>query len=183
MDWKGLGGQLVKQGLPLIGGLLGGPAGALGAKAAVSLLSSTLDLPEEATADDVLGTIRANPEALIKLKEAELQHKERLQELLLEETRLEIQDVANARSREVEMAKAIGGRDVNLYVMAYLVIIGFFGTFGTIIFSALPTTAEKLIFLLLGGLISAFERVLSYFFGTSRSSREKTALLSAKERQ
>ena len=182
MDWKGLGGQLIKKGLPLLGGLLAGPVGALGARAAVTLLSSSLDLKEEeATPDDVLGLLRANPEALEKLKEAEFKHKERLQELLLEETRLEIQDVANARSREVELVKATGGKDINLYVMAYMVIAGFFGTFGVIIFSVMPVTAEKLVFLLLGGLISAFERVLSYFFGTSRSSREKTNLLSMKD--
>ena len=179
MDWKGLGGQLIKKGLPLIGGLLLGPPGALGAKAAVSLLSSTLDLKaEDATPDDIAGLLQANPEKLDMVIADEHKHKERLQELLLEEKRLEVQDTINARSREVELTKVTGKRDINLYVMSYMVIAGFFGTFGAIIFSVLPATSEKLVFLLLGGLIAAFERVLGYFFGTSRSSRDKTALLS-----
>ena len=179
MDWKGFGSQLIKKGLPLLGGLLGGPPGALGAKAAVGLISSVFGVDEEeVTPDNLNGLIRANPEKLLELKKAEFNHKERLQALLLEETKLIIQDVSNARSRETEITKVTGKRDVNLYVMSYMVILGFFGTFGTIIFIAFPSTSEKLIFLLLGGLISAFERVLNYFFGTSRSSKDKTALLS-----
>ena len=177
MDWKNLDGQLIKKGLPLNRGLLGGPVGALGAKAAVSLLSSTLDLPEEATADEVLGTIRANPEALLKIKAAELKHKERLQELLLEETRLIIQDTADARNREIAITKITGKRDVNLYILAWSVVIGFVAKTGMMYFRPIPSSAIGPINQLFGALAAGFGLVLGYFFGSSKSSVDKTKLM------
>ena len=177
MDWKNLGGQLIKKGLPLIGGLLGGPVGALGARAAVSLLSSTLDLPEEATADEVRGAIRANAEALLKIKAAELKHKERLQELLLEETRLVIQDTADARNREVAITKITGKRDVNLYILAWSVVIGFFAMTGMMYFRPIPSSVIGPINQLFGALAAGFGLVLGYFFGSSKSSTDKTKLM------
>ena len=175
--WKELGTQLIKKGLPLIGGLLGGPVGALGAKAAVSLLSSTLNLPEEATPEEIVGTIRANPEALIKLKEAELKHKERLQELLLEETRLTIQDTADARNREIAITKITGKRDINLYILAWSVVIGFFAMTGMMYFRPIPPAAIGPINQLFGALAAGFGLVLGYFFGSSKSSTDKTKLM------
>lgn len=178
MDWKEVGGHLLKQGLPLLGGLLGGPAGALGAKAAVSIVSSALGLEGEAEPEDVLGIIKANPEKLLELKKAEMAHKERLQELLLEERALEIKDVSDARAREVAVVQATGKKDINLYVLAWLVVGGFFGLCGTLVFVTIPGGSDKIVYLLFGGLVAGFTQVLNYFFGSSKSSVDKTKLLS-----
>jgi len=178
MDWKEVGGFLLKQGLPLLGGLLGGPPGALGAKAAVSIVSSGLGLKEDADPEDVLGIIKANPEKLLELRKAEMAHKERLQELLLEEAKLEVQDRAGARSREVSITQATGKRDINLYVLAWLVVGGFFGLCGTLVFVTIPGGSDKIVYLLFGGLVAGFTQVLNYFFGSSKSSSDKTKLLS-----
>jgi hypothetical protein len=178
MDWKDLGSTLLQKGLPLIGGLLGGPVGALGAKAAVSLVSSALDLePEKTTANDVLELIQANPESLIKLKEAEMAHKERLQALLLEEKGLELKDVADARARERAIVEATGKKDLNLYVLAWTVIAGFFSLCGILMYVKLPEGSSQVVYLLFGGLVAGFSQVLGYFFGSSKSSSDKTKLL------
>ena len=127
MDWKEVGLQFVKKGLPLLGGLMGGPVGSLGAQAAISLVSSALGKGEaEITPETIIQTISANPESLVELRKMEMNHSERLQELLLEERKLELQDVASARSREVEIVKATGSKDTNLYVLAYAFVGGFF---------------------------------------------------------
>jgi len=190
MDWKGLGEQLFKKGLPLLGGLLGGPAGALGAKAAVSLVSSALGLKEEdATPDKILERIEADPQALIDLKKAEMAHKERLQALLLEEKELELKDIADARARERAIVEATGKKDVNLYVLAYLFVSGFFIT--TIAMSWLlilgkipediPQGATMLLGMLFGTLTAGVGAIMQYFFGSSKSSKEKTELLAQRK--
>ena len=178
MDWKGLGEQLFKKGLPLLGGLLGGPVGALGAKAAVSLVSSALGLKaEDATPDKILERIEADPQALIELKKAEMAHKERLQTLLLEEKELELKDVADARARERAIVEATGKKDWNLYVLAWVTVLGFFGLTGLLMKVSIPESSSEVVFILFGGLVAGFTQVLGYFFGSSRGSSDKTKLL------
>lgn len=177
-DWKKVGIQLAQKGLPLLGGLLGGPAGALGGKAAVSLISSALDLePEKTTPDEVFDLIEANPESIIRLKEAEMAHKERLQALLLEEKKLELKDVADARARERAIVEATGKKDLNLYILAWTVIVGFFTLCAILMKISLPEGSSQVIYLLFGGLVAGFTQVLGYFFGSSKSSSDKTKLL------
>ena len=50
-----------------------------------------------------------------------------LSRIALEQDRLAMQDRAGARNREVEITKATGKRDVNLYVLAWVVMGGFLG--------------------------------------------------------
>jgi len=40
-----------------------------------------------------------------------------------------------------------------------------------------PAGSTQAIFMLLGGLVSSFTAVFAFFFGSSKSSQEKTALL------
>ena len=107
MDWKEVGLQFVKKGLPLLGGLIAGPAGSLGAQAAISLVSSVLGKGEdEITPETVAQTINANPESLVELRKLEMQHKERLQEFLIEEKRIQLE-----RDR-LDFQDQAGGREV-----------------------------------------------------------------------
>jgi len=178
MDWKDLGTQLLNKGLPLLGGLLGGPVGAVGAKAAVSLVSSALGLnAQDTTPDKILERIEADPQALIDLKKAEMAHKERLQTLVLEEKELELKDVADARARERAIVEATGKRDVNLYILAWTVVGGFFGLCAVLTLVPIPGGSDKIVYLLFGGLVAGFSQVLGYFFGSSKSSSDKTKLL------
>jgi len=50
MDWKTIGGQLAKIGLPLLGGAVGGPAGAMIGKAVAASLGLGADATPEQTA-------------------------------------------------------------------------------------------------------------------------------------
>lgn len=146
-----------------------GPPGGMAATAAVNLFKNGLS-GKKPTPENIDELVDIAPNLIKRLEQ---DHAVKLQELIN-------QDLANARSREVEIAKATGKRDTNLYIMSYMVIAGFFGTFGAVIFLTLPLAQEKIIFLLLGGLIAAFERVLQYFFGSSRGSQHKTDLLGKK---
>ncbi|MDH3327106.1 MAG: hypothetical protein OEM38_10360 [Gammaproteobacteria bacterium] len=194
MDWKDLGKSLVSQGASLLGGVLGGPAGAVAGKMVAGLFGTDPDSPEEA-----MNAIQADPDALSKLKEFEMRHKEKLQELQLEETRAFLADRDSARQREMAMVSATGEKDNNIYIIAYIVIGSFFLLTGYMlyaIFSAPPTMVgadgvtvlgikdklsnDPVIMLIIGALISGFTQVLSYFFGSSKGSSEKTKMMGIK---
>lgn len=81
MDWKGVG-SIIGKAAPIIGGLLGGPAGA----SAGSLVANVLGVKE--TPEAVSEALTANPEALAKVQEAQLKYKTRLAEIALEEKEL-----------------------------------------------------------------------------------------------
>ncbi len=208
MDWKDIGRSLVSQGAPLLGGLLGGPAGAVAGKLVAGLFGADPENPEE-----VMNAIQGDPNAMVKLRELENNHKEKLQELQLEETKAFLSDIDSARKREAAVVAATGGKDINLYVLSYIVVGAFFllvlvlilGEFG--MFSNQMVLADAngnllkdaeghlqfigknpinklkdnaLIMMIVGALISGFTQVLSYFFGSSKGSSDKNKYIQAK---
>jgi|GEM_PF-781405 len=208
MDWSDIGRSLVSQGAPLLGGIIGGPAGAVAGKLVAGLFGADPENPEE-----VMNAIQADPEAITKLRQLEHTHKEKLQELQLEETKAFLSDVNSAREREAAVVAATGKKDINLYILSYIVVGAFFllvvllilGEFGVFAkdmiladaagqplkdasgnfryISTNPVTSLKenaLIMMIVGGLISGFTQVLSYFFGSSKSSSDKNKYLQAK---
>ncbi|OPY67575.1 MAG: hypothetical protein A4E57_02238 [Syntrophorhabdaceae bacterium PtaU1.Bin034] len=183
MDWRDIGKALVSQGVPLLGGLLGGPAGAIAGKVVAGLFDADPGSPES-----VMNAIQQDPEAMRKLREFELTHQQKLQELQLEETKAFLADIDSARRREAAVVAATGKADRHLYVLAYIMT----GTFlllagylfhgaiygGSSVVAALKD--NSLVMLIIGALISGFTQVLSYFFGSSQGSAEKTKVMSAR---
>jgi len=183
MDWKDIGRSLISQGAPLLGGLLGGPAGATAGKLVAGLFGVDPESPEE-----VMNAIQGDPEAIAKIRELEMQHKFKLQELQLEETQAFLKDIDSARSREASIVAATGEKDRDLYILAYIVVGAFFLLTAYLAYGAMnPGTGgesslgkDPLIMMIVGGLISGFTQVLSYFFGSSQGSAAKNKFFSAK---
>lgn len=170
MDWKTVGSKILKE-LPLIGTVLGGPV----VGGAVSVLASALGCAAEP--DAVMRAIQTDPMAAEKLKEAEMANKIELQKLVLQQDQMYILDVQNARQRQIEVTKATGKTDVNLYTLAWLVVGCFFLLVAVLMFVTLPETNIGPINQLFGAMAAGFGMVLAYFFGSSKSSAEKTQLL------
>jgi len=180
MTWKDIG-DFVKKGAPLLGAVLGGPAGgAIG-----SLVSSAFGSDEDPA--KLLSIMESDPEALSKLKDLEFKHHERLEELSIEAARVQLEeskaylaDTQSARQREAAVVQATGKKDVNLYVLAWVVVGGFFILTGMLML--IPEldgrTNNAMVNILFGGLVSGFATVLGYFFGSSKGSTDKTQLLS-----
>jgi len=156
---------------PLIGGLLGGPA----ATKVLPIIASVLGVDN--SEQDIAAALQNDPEAYLKLKTAELSHIEILQRIAFEETGAFLADRQSARSREIESVRATGKRDWFLYGLASLVVTGFFGLVGLVIFHPLPKGSELYVGMLFGGLQTGFVAVLSYFFGSSKGSADKNNLL------
>ena len=169
MDWKDIKGFIGK-GAPLIGSLMGGPAGGM----VGSMVANALGV--EANPQSIADELKSNPDAMLKLKELQLTHKTKFEELNLEETKAHLADRQNARQREIENLKAGGSNDF-MYWLAGLVVVGFFAAIGVVFFVDMPKESEKLIYLLLGILGAEFGSVMRYFFGSSKGSADKTAML------
>lgn len=177
MDWKGIG-KKVFEAAPLIGTVLGGPAGgAVGS--VVSMVGSALGLePDETTPKAVDALLMSDPDALLKLKQAEMDHKVELQKLALETDRVFLADRSDARSREVEITKVTEKRDATLIGLAWLVVIGFFTVMVLLMYKGIaPESSSEVVYLLIGALTTGFGTVLAYFFGSSKGSADKTATL------
>lgn len=183
MDWSKVVG-LVKTAAPLLGTCIGGPAGtAAGALAsgAISLVASAFGVEESDNPEAIYNAIQADPDAIIKLKQIELNNKTELERIALQRDQASLADIQNARMREIEMAKATGKKDINLYVLAWLIIAGFFSLVILLMFIDMPEDSNGVIFLLFGALAAGFGQVLQYFFGTTKSSGDKTAIMALKK--
>lgn len=174
MDWKDIA-EIIGKAAPIAGGLLGGPAGA----AVGSLVASVLGV--SSTPDAVSQAVKNNPDAALKLKEMELDYAFELNKLALESERMKIADIQSARSADVAKTQATGKRDYNLYALSWCLFVGFFTLVAILIFYKVPQDSSGVIFMLFGTLSAGFGSVVTYFFGSSKSSADKTDLLAKAE--
>ncbi|MDI6796111.1 MAG: hypothetical protein QMD09_04165 [Desulfatibacillaceae bacterium] len=178
MDWKTLGKNIAKVGAPILGTAVGGP---LGGAAAGALVAGIFG----ASADDpaaIAQAIAGDPQAAVKLRELELAHKIDLEKLILDETKAYLADRQDARAREVATTQATGKRDTPLYVLAGVVVTGFFVLCAVLMYVPIPDGQGSAVLLLFGGLVSGFSTVLAYFFGSSKGSADKNTILAATNR-
>lgn len=143
---------------------------------AAGLISSVLDCDNTPEAIEK-SLLNANPEQITALKKMAFQHKEKLIELATANDKLYIQDIQNARQREIEIVRATGGKDYNLYILAWTVVFGFFALVGVMMFVELPDANLGPVNQLFGAMSIGFGVVLQYFFGSSKSSSDKTKLM------
>ena len=142
MEWKDLANKFFKF-APMVGTVLGGPAGAA-AGGLISIIGNAFGLtPEETTPEKINHLLATDPQAAIKMAEIEANNKVELQKMILEQERIRLADVASARAREVEITKATGKRDINLYILSYLFIIGFFVSIITMLVLSLSGKLPK----------------------------------------
>lgn len=120
------------------------------------------------------------PEQTIKIKELEYSHKEKWLTLAVEQDKAYLADVQSARNREIEIVKTTGKKDLNLYLLAWIIVIGFFCLCGILLFRQMPSGQNEIVYILFGGLAAGFGTVLNYFFGSSKGSNEKNTMLAAR---
>ena len=72
---------------------------------------------------------------------------------------------------------ATGKRDINLYVLAWMVVGLFFALVGLLMFVVLPEANVGPVNQLFGAMATGFGMVLQYFFGSSKGSADKTAAM------
>lgn len=174
MDWKTIIGTVA----PWIATAVGGPLGGLAVEAAANALGLS-EKTESALKQAISGV---SPEQMMALKTADQAFQVKMQELgfshiqKLEE--LAVQDRNSAREREIKTGDSRTPR-----IIACVVILGFFAILLTMMFKDLPASSKEAALIMLGALGSAFTGVISYYYGSTAGSAEKSKLLAQSQPQ
>lgn len=159
---------------PTIATAIGGPFAGM----AVAALQKALGLNPVDPADADKATIEqailtATPETILAIKQAENAFNIKLEELKISKDQLVLQDVANARAREIAV------KDNTPKTLAYLTTAGFFtALIGTFLVD-IPDGSKAIIFSMIGSLGTVWISQQGYYFGSSMGSAQKTDALTA----
>lgn len=157
MNWGSVAGAVGKF-APLLGSALGGPAGG----AVGSLVASVLGVEDTPSA---VSAALADPDAAVKLQALQVKHKERLSEIALETTRIELQDKHSARVAHKHSPMPA----VICCALTVLVGLGAWLLFTV----EIPSDNREIAYLLFGTLLAKWGDSIAYWVGTTRSSAEK----------
>lgn len=178
MDWK----SIVKAVAPTIATALGGPFAGLGVKALSEALLGNSDGTEDQVAEAVLA---ANPEQLLSIKQADQAFATRMKELDIDLEKNYIADTSDARHVFAEN-KGVFWLGISVLVTFAAVMVGvLWGSFEiltggiTVKDVAIVATVSGLIGTVVGYVAANAQQVVSYFFGSSRGSADKTAAMSS----
>jgi len=171
MSWSSIG-KTIAEYAPLLGGVVGGPAGAgIG-----SLIASAFGVEDKP--DAILKAIKADPEAAIKLKELEVTHKYDLERIKLREAEAYLDDTQNARGmygKHNEQADNIAHSIITFNIM-YVVAVAL-AQILAITMTDLPDAAIVVIGNVCGwiikGLLDERLQVCGFYFGSSLGSKSK----------
>ena len=184
MEWKDVSSTIAGSAPALagvIGGLVGGPAVGSAASVGISALLKILGLAPDAKPEDALKAIQADPEANLKLIIAENDFKLKQRDQEIEVMKAQLLDVQSARQREIETTKATGKRDINLFVLSWVIMGGFIGLIAALIMMQFVYSktlqSDPIITLCLGSFATDAGMVVGYFFGSSSGSAAKSQTL------
>lgn len=160
--------QQVAKVAPTVGAALGGPFAGM----ALNVVASALGVdPTEAAIEH---EISQNPDALLKLKTAEMELKVKMRELDITIEDLHGQDRRSAR----EMHMAL--RDKTPFVLATYILSAFTALAGVILWGlisqnlVIDPAIEKFLYFLFGAVSGWVTQVISFYFGSSKGSMLKT---------
>jgi hypothetical protein len=71
-------------------------------------------------------------------------------------------------------------KDIFQYLLGAVIVIGFFVLMIALVYKEIPGQNKDLLNLVIGALIGSFVTIVSYFYGSSKGSAEKNALLPEK---
>lgn len=115
-----------------------------------------------------------------KIKLMELAQQGELAELasLIDRLRVEAEDRASARQREIQT-----GDQATPRVLAGIMVAGFFLVLAWLLAQGMPPEGGEALLVLLGALSTGVAAVLSYYFGSSSGSAFKSKLLDEERRR
>jgi len=180
VNWSDLK-PIVAKAAPVLGTLIGGPAGA----AVGGIVAAALGV--EATPDNVAAALQRDPDAAIKLAQIQSEQAMRLADIQASLVVAEMQDTQNARQRDVEMRKAgfdnkRADRMILAVFLSLLAIIAALMMPFVLDTASLPPEVAAIFSTMAGMLLKMLSDAFQFEFGSSRGSAAKTAMM-ARERE
>lgn len=152
---------ILKTAAPALATAVAGPAGGM----AVKLIADKLGI-ENSTIEGVTAALQGNPELQLKLREIDLK-----------ELEVHAKDRDSARNREMAIAVSENAPTINKIVTPLLalgVVSLSFVLFTILIFVDVKDNAKDILIYILGVLSAAVTQILSYYFGSSQGSKDKS---------
>jgi hypothetical protein len=152
---------LLKGVAPVLATAVAGPAGG----AAVGWIASKLGI-DDATVEGVTQALTGNPEMAMKLKELDLEY-----------AKLDAQDRDSARQAYATVATSEHATKLDKSVVPILALgtVTLAFTFIAILmFRDVPVDQQQMVIFALGFITSSAGQVLSFYFGSSQGSKDKT---------
>jgi hypothetical protein len=146
---------------PVLATAVAGPAGG----AAVGWLASKLGIDDD-TIEGVTQALQGNPDMTLKLKELDLEY-----------AKMDAQDRDSARKAYAAVATSEHATQLDKAVVPVLAlgVVGLaFLLIGILMFVNTPGDQQQIIIFALGFITSAAGQVLSFYFGSSQGSKDKT---------
>jgi len=175
-------GSIIAKSAPLLGGVLGGPAGAAIGSVIAAKFGGSVDDPT-----DLINRIEGDPDAKMKLLEIQSNNEVELQRIhmMMAENELkyayleienENKDRDSARQREAALAQA-GQRDITPAILAYLLTTGVFIALYYLFTQSVPSDNKDIIVSIVSALTTVWVAAMAYYHGSSAGSRSKDTLL------
>lgn len=173
MNWNEVGDWLKTNGgagAALVGSLLtGNIPGAVAA--GVSLVTTATG---QATPDAALSQLQREPGTLLRLRELAVHDEVSIREHIRAIEVARLADVADARKMQIDTRSLIPA------VLALLVTLGFFGILVGMMTGWLKVADNQALLIMLGALGASWGAVMNFYFGSSKGSDDKNALLARK---
>jgi hypothetical protein len=153
--------SILKGVAPALATAVAGPAGGL----AVGWIADKLGIPDS-TIEGVTAALTSNPEMTLKLKELDLEY-----------AKLEVADRDSARQAYAAVATSEYSTALDKLVVPVLAlgVVGLaFSLIAILMFVNTPQDQQQIIIFALGFITSAAGQVLSFYFGSSQGSKDKT---------
>lgn len=167
MDWT----SVLRSIAPTVATALLGPLGGV----AVSALGNVLGV-SAATQDKIADVIKSagmTPEQITAIKQLELEYQENERQRGFKYAELAFQDRDSARKANVS-----GGTQLPLFWLSLLLLVVTIGSEAIVLFKGYPPETPELVVGRVLGLMDAVAMlVLSYWYGTTNGSAQKTELL------
>jgi hypothetical protein len=153
--------SILKTAAPALATAVAGPAGGM----AVKLIADKLGI-KDSTIEGVTAALQGNPELQLKLREIDIK-----------ELEVHAKDRDSARNREMAIAVSEHAPTINKIVTPLLalgVVSLSFVLFTILIFVDVKENAKDILIYILGVLSAAVTQILSYYFGSSQGSKDKS---------
>lgn len=129
---------------------------------------------EEGSTDKEIGMAlkHATPEQLLALKKTDQDFKIKIKELDIDLEEIHQADRDSARKMQVDTKSLIPG------FLALVIFFGFFSLLACLIYIPIPKDAVSILEIMIGSLSTMVIMIVTFYFGSSKGSQDKTRILS-----
>lgn len=181
MNWSDIGG-IVGRAAPIVGTLLGGPAGA----AVGALVASALNVPNDPDAVSV--ALAGNPDAMVRVQELQLTARVELEKLAVQAETVRLQAAGAqyaAEAADRDSARQLAAKQPNDIVRPALTFIMLGGSLFVVVAVLIgwanevikDPTAALTVGTVLGLWLGMTKEVMGFWFGMTKESQKQNAIV------